>query len=93
MTIAVEICLAIAVAAVWLGAAGFARLPTPLDRIHAVTFINAAAGGALTLAAFLADGPSDRACKILFIWLVNLAAGAALSHMTGRALTHRQPGQ
>jgi multicomponent Na+:H+ antiporter subunit G len=93
MQIAIDACLAFAVATVWLGAAGFVRLPTPLDRIHAVTFINAAAGAAITLAAFLADGPTDRACKVLFIWLFTLAAGAALSHITGRALTHRQPGQ
>ncbi len=93
MSLAIDACLAFAVAAVWLGAAGFARLKTPLDRLHAVTFINAAGGAALTLAAFLADGPTDRAFKILVIWLVNLAAGAAVSHMTGRALTHRQPGQ
>ncbi len=93
MSVAIDTCLALAVAAIWLGAAGFARLKTPLDRLHAVTFINVTAGAFITLAAFLADGPTDRAGKILLIWLVTLAAGAALSHITGRALTHRQPGQ
>jgi multicomponent Na+:H+ antiporter subunit G len=91
--IATDICLALAVAAIWLGAIGFMRLVTPLDRLHAVTFINVTAGAAFTVAAFLSDGPSDRAFKILFIWLVTLTASAATSHMVGRALTHRQPGQ
>jgi len=67
------------------------RLATPLDRVHAVTFVNAAAGAAITLAAFLADGPTDRAFKILAIFVINLVAGAAISHMTGRALTARAP--
>jgi multicomponent Na+:H+ antiporter subunit G len=82
--------LCLFVAAAWLGAVGFLRLRAPLDRIHAVTFVNAAAGAALAIAAFLADGPTDRAFKILFIAIINLFAGAAISHMTGRALTKRE---
>jgi len=73
-----------------LGAAGLLRLEGTLDRIHAVTFVNAAAGAALAVAAFLADGLTDRAFKIVFIVIVNLLAGAAVSHMTGRALTERE---
>jgi multicomponent Na+:H+ antiporter subunit G len=90
MQAAIDLFLALTVAASWLGAAGFLRLPTPLDRIHAVTFVNTAAGAALAIAAFLADGPTDRAFKILFIVVINLFAGAAISHMTGRALTERE---
>jgi len=81
--------LFVMVAACWLGTIGFVRLPTPLDRVHCVTFVNAAAGAAVSLAAFAADGASDRAFKIALIVVVNLVAGAAVSHMTGRAVTQR----
>jgi multisubunit Na+/H+ antiporter MnhG subunit len=90
MQIATDAFLCLFVAAAWLGAAGFLRLQAPLDRIHAATFVNAAAGAALTVAAFLADGSTDRAFKILFIVIINLFAGAAISHMIGRALTERE---
>jgi len=81
--------LYVMVAACWLGTLGFVRLRTPLDRVHCVTFVNAAAGAAVIAAAFVADGASDRALKIVLIVVVNLLAGAAVSHMTGRAITQR----
>jgi multicomponent Na+:H+ antiporter subunit G len=78
--------LALVVGATWLGCLGFARLRTPLDRLHCVAFVNVTAGTALTVAAFVADGPSVRAFKILLMTVVSLAGGAALSHATGRAV-------
>ncbi len=82
--------LAVMVAAAWLGCLGFARLRTPLDRLHCVAFVNATAGIALTIAAFVADGlASTRAWKILLMTMVSLGAGAALSHASGRALWMR----
>ena len=86
MTAVIGTLLAVTVGATWLGCLGFARLRTPLDRLHCVAFVNAAAGTALCVAAFLADGPSTRACKILLTVLVSLCYGAALSHASGRAL-------
>ena len=44
-------CLLLTVAAVWLGVLGAARLRDPLDRLHAVTFVNIAGGAAVTAAA------------------------------------------
>jgi multicomponent Na+:H+ antiporter subunit G len=85
----VEGLLAVMVLAAWLGCAGFARLRTPFDRIHCVAFVNATSGTALVLAAFLSDGASDRAWKILLVVGVNLLAGAAMSHAVGRALLLR----
>jgi multicomponent Na+:H+ antiporter subunit G len=85
----VGVLLALTVLAAWLGVAGFMRLRDPLDRVHCVAFVNAVAGAGLTLAAFCADGFSDRALKILAILMVNLLAGAAISHVTGRAITQR----
>lgn len=81
--------LAVLVAAVWLGCLGFARLRTPLDRLHCVTFVNVVAGAALSVTAFLADGPSTRAFKILLIALVSAGFGSALSHAVGRSLWMR----
>ncbi len=82
----IAVLLAVVVAGTWLGCVGFARLRVPLDRLHCVTFVNTVAGTALTAAAFIADGPSTRALKILLITVVSLAYGAALSHAAGRAL-------
>ena len=78
--------LAIVVGAAWIGCLGFARLRAPLDRVHCVAFVNILSGTALTAAAFVADGPSTRAFKILLVALVCVGGGAALSHATGRAL-------
>ena len=86
MTAAIAVLLAVVVGVVWLGCLGFARLRTPLDRLHCVAFVNAAAGSALCVAGFLADGASTRAWNILLTVLVSLCYGAALSHASGRAL-------
>jgi multicomponent Na+:H+ antiporter subunit G len=87
--IATAAVLAAGVTASWLGAAAFARLSTPLARLHALTFINVTTGGAITLAAFLSDGLSARALKCLLLWATLLLAGALLSHASGRALLLR----
>lgn len=86
---AVDVLLALAVLCAWLGAAGLIRLPSAMDRLHCVAFVVAASGAAITLAAFIADGVSDRALKILAITVIGLLAGAANAHVTGRALLQR----
>lgn len=87
--IVIDALLAVMVLSAWLGCAGFARLREPLDRIHCVAFVNATAGAALVIAGFVADGPSDRAFKILLVVGASLLGGAAMSHATGRALLER----
>ncbi len=72
------------------GCGRFLRLKAPLDRLHCVSFVNAAAGGAIAVVAFVADGASDRALKILVLTAVILLVGAALAHATGRALVQRR---
>ncbi len=89
MTMVEAVLLTLVVLGTWLGAAGFARLRTPLDRMHCVTFVNVAAGLPLVVAAFLSDGASTRFGKILLIAAVNLLAGAVMSHAVGRALLVR----
>jgi len=86
---AVGALLAVLLAAAWLGAAGFARLRTPLDRLHCVTFVNAGCGLALVLASLSSDGFSNRTGNILLVVAVNLLGGAATSHAIGRALRQR----
>ncbi len=81
--------LALVVLSAWLGCAGFARLRSPLDRMHCVAFVYATAGSALVLAAFIADGLSGRALKILLVVASSLLTGAATSHAIGRALVLR----
>ncbi len=85
----VDLCLALAVLSAWLGGFGALRLRSPLDRVHAVAFVNAAGGMALALAAFLADGLSTRSVKLAGLVLAVLVAGAAISHAAGRALALR----
>jgi multicomponent Na+:H+ antiporter subunit G len=87
--VAVDALLAVLVLAAWLGCAGFARLRSPLDRLHCVTFVNAACGMALVAVAFVADGASDRAFKVLLLVAAALLSGAAVAHATGRALVLR----
>jgi multicomponent Na+:H+ antiporter subunit G len=89
MKAATDLLLACMVCAAWLGALGFARLRDPLDRLHCVTFVNAVCGCLLLLAAILTAGPSDRFLKILLMVGANLVSGAAISHITARAVLQR----
>lgn len=86
MNLAVSALLALAVGSAWLAALGSSRLRTPLERLHAVTFVNVAGGGALVLAALATDGLSSRVVKCAALWLATLLVGALLGHVTGRAL-------
>ena len=88
MTIVVTALLVLGVAATWLGTAAMLRL-SALARLHAVSFVTVAAGGAVTAAAWCADGPSPRTAKVLLIWIVLLLSGALSSHVTGRAIHAR----
>ncbi|MBV8972856.1 MAG: monovalent cation/H(+) antiporter subunit G [Sphingomonadaceae bacterium] len=83
---AVAVFLGLAVAAAWLGAAAFVRLEGALAKVHAVAFVNVAAGAALTAASFADDGVSPRTLKVALIWAVTLATSALSSHVTARAL-------
>ena len=87
--VVVDILLGLAVLSAWIGALGFARLTSALDRLHCVGFTTIAAGLPLVLAAFVADGPSTRAFKLLLLWLVALIAGAALNQAAARAIFTR----
>ena len=70
----------------WLGALGFVRLRTALDRLHCATFVNVAAGLSLTLAVLVSDGLTSRSWKAVALLLTTVLVGAATSHAVGRAL-------
>ena len=84
------ILLSLAVAAIWIACLAVLRLPRALDRLHAVAFLNAAAGFSVTLAAFVADGVSGRSLKIALLMTFLVAWSAVLSHVVGRALLLRE---
>ena len=89
MTVAVAFLLAAGVLAAWLGVFAFTRMPTPLQRLHAVSFVNVGAATPILAAALLSDGISSRALKCVFILFLVLLIGALLAHVTGRALHYR----
>lgn len=78
--------LVLIVLSVWFAQLGFARLATPLGRLHAVTSVYVTTGAAMTAVAFVADGTSARTGKAMLILFVALLGGAATSHAVGRAL-------
>ena len=84
-----DLFLVVMVISAWLGAFGALRLRSPLDKLHAVAFINAAAGVALAAAGFLEDGVSTRSIKLACLVAVVLVVGAAASHAAGRAILLR----
>ncbi len=86
----IDALLAVAVCGAWLGCAGLARLRTPLDRMHCAAFVNWTALAPIAAAAFVADGGSNRAWKLLLAVIVTLLASSVLSHATGRALSIRE---
>lgn len=81
--------LALAVLIAWVAALGFARLRTPLERLHVVTFLNIVLGATLLLAAGITDGPSVRMLKSVLMWVGILLSGALLSHACARTLRLR----
>jgi multisubunit Na+/H+ antiporter MnhG subunit len=89
-TQAVEALLAILVLTAWVGAAGFARLALPLDRLHCVTFVNITCGALSLAAAGLWGGSADDVIKLAFLVVVLLAGGAAIGHSTARAIVRRR---
>ena len=82
--------LGLAVLGSWLGAFGFLRLRSAFDRLHCIAFVNVAGGVPLLLAAFVADGASTRAFKLLALIVIALVGGSATNHALARAILTRQ---
>lgn len=90
MSAIADLLLAVAVAAVWLGCLGFARLTDPFDRLHCVGFVTLAAGLPVLFATWAALGASESVLKVVFLLVCLVGNGAALGHATGRALYYRK---
>lgn len=90
MSVVIGVLLTLSVAVTWLAALALWRLPKALDRLHALAFLNVAASGLVTAAAFLSDGISGRSLKILVMMVVFLGWAAVLSHVSGRAVLMRE---
>jgi multisubunit Na+/H+ antiporter MnhG subunit len=86
----IDTLLVLACVCVWIGCIGFARLTGPFDRLHCVTFVAASAGPLIAALAFIMDGASDRAWKILLLVGLMLVNGAALTHATARTIAWRE---
>ena len=80
---------ALLVASALLGALGFARLHSTLDRLHCVTFVLVGCSLPLVALAFVADGPSVRSFKVLAMVVVALIAGASVNQSVARAVFER----
>ena len=89
MTAVIGILLGLSVLCAWLANVGFLRFNSALDRLHSASFVNAAGGLTVTIAAIIHDGMSDRSLKIIAAFAILLLAGAALTHAAGRALVLR----
>lgn len=74
----------------WVGAIGFLRLHSFLDRLHCITFVNVACGLMLIGAALVGGGISSRSLKIIVIVAINVLSGAVTSHASARALVTRE---
>lgn len=86
MKIVADLFLGICVLMAWLGTFAFVRLDTPLERVHAISFINITVVGSLVIAGFLGQGVTPQTLKLCFIWIAMVLIGALLSHATGRAI-------
>ncbi len=90
MTVIIAVLLGLTVATTWLSTLVLWRMPRALDRLHAVSFLNIAAGAFVTAAAFASDGISVRSLKILLMTVLLVGFGAVISHAAGRAILLRE---
>jgi multicomponent Na+:H+ antiporter subunit G len=90
MKIAVAAVLGLGVLAAWLAVAAYMRLRTPLQRLHALSFLNAVSGSCFLIGVWLSDGASTRALKSVLIWVMMLLVGALLAQGSARMLLLRE---
>jgi hypothetical protein len=85
-----EVLLGLAVLAAWLGAAGFARLALPLDRLHCVSFVSITCGALILAAAALGGVAPEVIIKVALLLGGLLLGGAATAHSSARAIVRRR---
>lgn len=85
----VDCLLGMAVLGAWLAVAAALRCRNSLDKLHATTFVVAGPLLLMTVAAVVQDGLSSRALNIIFLMVVQLFGGAAVTFATARAIALR----
>jgi monovalent cation/proton antiporter MnhG/PhaG subunit len=80
-------CLAVAVAACWLGVFGLLRLRNAYDRLHMTGYVAIAGGLFFSLA--LAVAQPGTAPKVALIFIAMVFTGTLLTHAIGRAMRIR----
>ena len=86
MSVLVCTLLAIAVLSALLATIAFARMTTPLERLHPGGFVAVVSGGAIVGAGFATVGVTGQSIKMLLIVIVMGLSGALANHAIGRAL-------
>lgn len=86
MNLLVGALLTIAVMSALLATIAFARMATPLERLHAGGFLGAVSGSAIVGAGFATVGVTGQSIKMLLILIVLVLSGALANHAIGRAL-------
>lgn len=89
MTVLLQVLVGLAVAAALFGAVAFHRLRSPIERLHAGSFVAVAAGVPLVVAGFVSEGLTGRTLKLTAIVIVLIVAGALGNHAIARALLYR----
>lgn len=90
--IILDLLLALAVLACWIGVLGMLRMPHPTQALQYLTLPATIGMAAVTVAIFLNTGLSSAAFKTLLIGIVLMAINSVVTHATARAFRVRHLG-
>ena len=91
-TIAIDICLALAVLSCWIGVVGMLRMRTPTQALHYLTLPATIGAIAVTIAVWVESGIGPLSFKTSLIALLMLAANSVVTHAIARAFRTRELG-
>lgn len=84
--------LAVAILSEWLCLLGLLIMRNPFDRLHAIAPANILPPILIVAAVVSAEGFTARTAKIIFIALVLIVSGPALTHVLARAARIHEKG-
>jgi monovalent cation/proton antiporter MnhG/PhaG subunit len=90
--IAIDVCLALAVSACWIGVVGMLRMRTPTQALHYLTLPATIGAIAVTLAVWIESGIGPLSLKTSLIALLLLGANSVVTHAIARAFRTRELG-
>lgn len=91
-TIAIEVCLGIAVVMAWLCCLGILVMPNFYERMHYLASVTTISAFAILAAVVMQEGWGQATLKTIFVCLVMLLINAILTHATARAARVRTLG-